>query len=82
MQEIGRSGRDGLASEAILYFNKRDIASNVKYLREEMKSFCLLTTCRRAGLLSYFGNNFMNETVHPCCDNCMSKCECSLCVNV
>lgn len=84
-QETGRSGRDGLAAEALLLFGYGDIAiargliekgSNVDQKRIEihklnaMVSYAEPLTCRRRALLGYFGE----KTVEDCgnCDMCLN----------
>jgi ATP-dependent DNA helicase RecQ len=76
-QEIGRAGRDGLASKAILYYNYRDVklladfAQNSEYSKvlleklNRMLEFAEATTCRRKILLAYFGEVKSNN-----CENC------------
>ncbi|MFT0860315.1 DNA helicase RecQ [Ancylobacter sp. G4_0304] len=82
-QEIGRAGRDGLPSEALLLYGAGDIATRRRFLDEEnssperkmmearrldaMVGFCEAVTCRRAVLLGYFG-----ERARACgaCDVC------------
>ena len=83
MREIGRAGRDGLLATATIFCTNRDIAANVKHLREEMRDICLIKSCRQAKLLSYFGDKTVLLTSHTCCDNCRltSKYESCLQVN-
>ncbi|MCS0504401.1 DNA helicase RecQ [Ancylobacter mangrovi] len=82
-QEIGRAGRDGAPSEALLLYSAGDIATRRRFLDEEdssperkmvearrldaMVGFCEAVTCRRAVLLGYFG-----ERAKACgaCDVC------------
>lgn len=82
-QEIGRAGRDGHPSEALLLYGLDDVNTRRRFIDEAsqdvdrrrvearrldaMVGFCEAVTCRRAALLSYFG-----ETMAPCgnCDTC------------
>jgi ATP-dependent DNA helicase RecQ len=76
-QEIGRSGRDGLKSEALLFYSFRDVI-NLKGFNEDssqkevlnaklqrMQDYAEAVTCRRKILLSYF-----NEIREENCGNC------------
>ncbi|MFN8673510.1 MAG: DNA helicase RecQ [Candidatus Sericytochromatia bacterium] len=76
-QEIGRAGRDGLKSEAILFYTFADLL-NIKTLIEEssqkelhnaklerMKQYADSLICRRKILLNYFGENLLEN-----CNNC------------
>ncbi len=76
-QEIGRGGRDGLKSHALLFHSYADViqlrnfasgASNEDFQvakLDRMKQFAEATTCRRKILLSYFG-----ELLAENCGNC------------
>lgn len=83
-QEIGRAGRDGLPSTALLLYSSGDI-NKVRFFFEEaadpvkseillqgMVSFATARTCRRKILLGYFGENFTvdEESKEYCCDIC------------
>ncbi|PCH77995.1 MAG: DNA helicase RecQ [Flavobacteriaceae bacterium] len=75
-QEIGRAGRDGLKSHALLFHSYADVIQLRKFTEgasnadvqvaklERMKQFSEATTCRRILLLSYFGELSEN------CGNC------------
>ena len=82
-QEIGRAGRDGLPSQALLLYSAQDIhkirwffqesASPEKdeLLLQGMIKYATSRTCRRQALLRYFGEAF--EPVpdsNCCCDIC------------
>lgn len=76
-QEIGRAGRDGLPSQALLFYNMRDVKLLADFAQDSphkdvlieklnrMLQFAESPTCRRKTLLSYFG-----ETVIENCGNC------------
>ncbi|SFT70231.1 ATP-dependent DNA helicase RecQ [Lishizhenia tianjinensis] len=76
-QEIGRAGRDGLASEALLFYNMRDVVLLAQFAKESsqkevlleklnrMKEFAQATSCRRKILLAYF-----SEQLDENCNNC------------
>ncbi|GEC70602.1 ATP-dependent DNA helicase RecQ [Flavobacterium flevense] len=76
-QEIGRAGRDGLASETILFESYGDLIQLQKFASqgqnseiqlaklERMKQYADALSCRRKILLSYFG-----EIVTQNCGNC------------
>lgn len=76
-QEIGRAGRDGLPSQAMLYYNMRDVKLLADFAQDSphkdvlieklnrMLQFAESPTCRRKTLLSYFG-----ETLIEDCGNC------------
>lgn len=76
-QEIGRAGRDGLASDTILYYNYRDVVllndfvqdSEFKAVYHEkinrMLKYAEASSCRRKILLAYFGEHLTED-----CGNC------------
>ncbi|MEM8646179.1 MAG: RQC domain-containing protein, partial [Pseudomonadota bacterium] len=87
-QEFGRAGRDGAPAEAHLLYGLGDIASRRRFIEEAETStehkrrehkrldtlvaYCESPTCRRVGLLAYFG-----EASEPCgnCDVCLEPPE-------
>lgn len=85
-QEIGRAGRDGLASHALLLYGARDI-DKIRYffyesadrakdeaLLQSMIKYASDRTCRRRALLSYFGEEAAaGNSGEPCCDFCTSS---------
>ncbi|MCH2032428.1 MAG: DNA helicase RecQ [Tenacibaculum sp.] len=76
-QEIGRAGRDGLSSHALLFHSYADVIQLRQFIAntgnkdvqeaklERMKQFSEATVCRRRILLSYFG-----ELIEEDCGNC------------
>ena len=78
-QEIGRAGRDGLPSSALLLYSAQDIhkirwffkesatAEKDEVLLQGMIKYATAHTCRRKALLAYFGENFTPEKDSTCC---------------
>ena len=76
-QEIGRAGRDGLPSQALLFNTFADIIQLKRFVEgtaneemqlaklDRMKQFADATSCRRKILLSYFGELLADD-----CGNC------------
>jgi ATP-dependent DNA helicase RecQ len=87
-QETGRAGRDGLQSEALLFFSWGDVNKLKNFAEVEgnrvqseimlkklnlMGKFGDLKTCRRKFLLDYFSEEFTEDCGH--CDNCQTEFE-------
>lgn len=86
-QETGRSGRDGLEGNCVMFYSYDDILKlekfnkdkpvterdNAKHLLTEMVSYANLGTCRRRQLLGYFGE-FVDKDC-GFCDNCLKPTE-------
>jgi ATP-dependent DNA helicase RecQ len=87
-QETGRAGRDGLRSDAILYYSVGDIIKLRKFAEVEnnpqqsaisqkklllMQEFCEHEGCRRQYLMQYFGEEF--PAYCGSCDYCLSSLE-------
>ena len=85
-QETGRAGRDGLPSEALLFYGLGDQAKLRQFIDESdaadrqkrvehqkldaLLGYCETTRCRRQVLLAYFGDTLEE----PCgnCDTCLT----------
>ncbi len=87
-QETGRAGRDGLASEALLFFSWADVIKLKKFASvegnaeqttimlkklDQMGEFGDLRSCRRRFLLKYFSENLSENCGN--CDNCTTAVE-------
>jgi len=87
-QETGRAGRDGIKSEALLFFGFADVAllrsfceieNNPEQTRimqdklNRMIDFCQSTKCRRQYLLNYFGETAPDNC--GSCDICLDESE-------
>ena len=87
-QETGRAGRDGLQSEALLFFSWGDVNKLKGFAEVEgnrsqteimlkklntMGAFGDLKTCRRKFLLNYFSEELTEDCGH--CDNCNTTFE-------
>lgn len=87
-QEIGRAGRDGLPSSALLLYSAGDIhkikffiddsadPEKAELLLQGMINYATSRTCRRKALLAYFG-----ETYEPAekSDESLNLCCCDIC---
>lgn len=87
-QETGRAGRDGLKSDAILFYSPGDIMKLKKFAMvdnnpqqsaismkklELMQEYCEDEGCRRQFLMEYFGEPF--PAYCGSCDYCLSSLE-------
>jgi superfamily II DNA helicase RecQ len=81
IQSIGRIGRDGEQSIAIIMYN----SYQCRNVDQDMKSFITCQGCRRKNLMSNFMSNKdlleleKDVNVHTCCDICTNVCKCSTC---
>ncbi|MDD5083578.1 MAG: DNA helicase RecQ [Candidatus Moranbacteria bacterium] len=87
-QETGRAGRDGVRSDALLFYGNGDVMKLKRFaevdgnpeqtrimLRKlgQMADFCEIRTCRRKHLLNYFGEEFPDTC--ESCDVCLTEYE-------
>ncbi|MFA6598622.1 MAG: DNA helicase RecQ [Ignavibacteriaceae bacterium] len=87
-QETGRAGRDGIQSDAILFYGRGDLVKLKKFCEIEnnpaqskimleklnkMARLCETQTCRRKFMMNYFGEEYPNYC--GSCDVCLSNYE-------
>jgi ATP-dependent DNA helicase RecQ len=87
-QETGRAGRDGLKSEAILFYSSADLFKLKRFMENDkneqqtelmyqklnkMAEYCEIKTCRRKYLLAYFDEFFPDQC--GSCDVCLTSFE-------
>lgn len=87
-QETGRAGRDGLESEALLFYSYADVRKMKRFAEvdgnteqteiqlkklDQMSAYGDLATCRRKYLLNYFDESTTNFCGN--CDVCLTKVE-------
>ncbi|MBL4716055.1 MAG: DNA helicase RecQ [Bacteroidia bacterium] len=87
-QETGRAGRDGLKSDALLFYSYADVMKLKGFVEIEdnqeqsaimleklnqMADFCNSKKCRRKYLLNYFGEEYPDQC--GSCDICLDKHE-------
>src|SRR5690606_37461820 len=87
-QETGRAGRDGLPSNALLFFSWADVQKLRRFATvdgnpqqtdvmlgklDRIANYGESKTCRRRFLLDYFGEDFSGTCGH--CDNCTTQHE-------
>lgn len=87
-QETGRAGRDGLKSDALLFYSYADVMKLKRFVElddneaqskimqqklQEMATFGELKVCRRKYLLQYFGENA--DDYCGSCDVCLTEYE-------
>ena len=81
IQETGRCGRDGYASNAVLFYSSKDD----KITSPQMIDYCKnKTLCRRKVLFKDFEESDTLEmpcSFCMCCDICKLKCACENCKN-
>lgn len=85
-QETGRAGRDGLPSEALLFYTSADVRKLERFAQvdgnaeqsaimlrklKQMADFCEANVCRRHLLLRYFGETFPDSC--EACDVCLTE---------
>ena len=83
-QETGRAGRDGLKSDALLFYSYADVLKLRRFVKiddnteqsevmlkklDEISDFCQRKVCRRKYLLNYFGEKYDGNC--NSCDICL-----------
>ena len=79
IQEVGRGGRDGRSTTAMLCFSNKSLTTT----ESSMKDYCLNTTkCRRKFLMAHFVDLYHSDIsgTCACCDICKPICTCSNCM--
>lgn len=87
-QESGRAGRDGVKSEALLFYSRGDILKLRRFVEiekdphqskimlaklKQMAKYCETRICRRKFILNYFGEDYDGNC--QTCDICLTNFE-------
>jgi ATP-dependent DNA helicase RecQ len=94
-QQIGRAGRDGLPAHCLLLYHPQDLSTHYFHIEEgaaaerpgrvarlqAMDRFARTRECRRAPLLTYFGESVYDARCRAC-DNCLAGSEAAPTVDV
>ena len=81
IQAVGRAGRDGRPSKAIILTRK----GGRQHINKQMQDYCMSSvTCRRTSLFcDYDERNDLLKNSCKCCDVCANNCKCGNChVNI
>lgn len=74
---MGRVGRNGTQSQAVLVYNKRQLGKTVS---EELKHYLMNEDCRREQISRHYTSAFQQvNPKHLCCDLCSLQCDCLVC---
>ncbi|XP_078607893.1 ATP-dependent DNA helicase RecQ-like [Branchiostoma floridae x Branchiostoma japonicum] len=74
LQQVGRAGRDGAQTEAVVYYHGGYMAK----VDAAVKTFVNTTGCIRKALYSNFEDTPVSVTPgHRCCTNCHKTCTCA-----
>ena len=79
IQKVGRGGRDGRQTQAIIYYDKEGLRNIDKDI---MAYCCNTTTCRREYLMQHFSQEWQRPQIcgtYKCCDICTHICPCTTC---
>lgn len=78
VQHIGRCGRDGKQSLALLLYGKNLMRNTSIHLKE----YCRTLECRRNFLFSDFECYTKHDVCIKCCDNCDIRLNCTSELNI
>lgn len=92
-QEIGRAGRDGIASECLMLYSAKELKVYELFLQDlpdpttrsmmekktdQMVDLCHRSSCRRKAMLGYFGESYPHTNCDGC-DQCLDDTELTDC---
>lgn len=77
IQEIGRCGRDGRQSYAVIVYHQDSLKGS--HITESAKRYVRSQQCLRVTLAEEFGTTYDEVPKHLCCSLCFAQCSCCSC---